>query len=76
MPSTGDGPVGPIPVVGVRSASHSESKPDKRAQYHLYDFERRASDASGPKFKITLRFRGYDPVTRGCRAEGERQLVA
>lgn len=70
-----DGPDCPIPVVGVRSASHSDSKPDKRAQYHLYDFERRLAGASGPRFKITLRFRGFDPVSGNCRAEGERELL-
>jgi 3',5'-cyclic AMP phosphodiesterase CpdA len=66
----------PIPVVGVRSASHSASKSHKRAQYHLYDFERRAADAQGGRFRITLRFRGYDPATGSCRADGERELVS
>ena len=46
------GPAGPIPVVGVRSASDHGSKPGKRAQYHLYDIEQR--DA---RYRITLRQR-------------------
>ena len=31
-----DGPVGPIPVVGVPSSSEVGSEPSKRAQYHVY----------------------------------------
>ena len=34
------GPKGPIPVVGVRSASAIGSQPKKRARYHLYHIER------------------------------------
>jgi 3',5'-cyclic AMP phosphodiesterase CpdA len=70
-----DGPSAPIPVVGVRSASDIGSKRDKRAQYHLYEFERLPVDTPGPKFRITLRLRGYDPASGNCRAEGERELV-
>lgn len=63
---------GPIPVVGVRSASEIGSKPGKRAQYHLYDIE---PDPAGPRrFRIGLRVRGYE-ADGGCfSAEGEREL--
>jgi 3',5'-cyclic AMP phosphodiesterase CpdA len=49
------GPAGPIPVVGVRSASDHGSKPGKRAEYHLYDFEQDAG-----RYRITLRRRPGD----------------
>ena len=61
------GPDGPIPVVGVRSASNSGKDPEKRAHYHLYDVEPAARDASGPRFRIRVRARGYDPKTRRDR---------
>jgi 3',5'-cyclic AMP phosphodiesterase CpdA len=67
------GPQSPIPVVGVRSASDFGHKPHKRAQYHLYEFER-LSDSSGPRFRIVLRTRGYDPATGGFIDEGETEL--
>jgi 3',5'-cyclic AMP phosphodiesterase CpdA len=65
------GPHGPIPVVGVRSASDIGHKPYKRAQYHLYEIEPRASvGGAGARFRITTSIRGYDPA-RGCfSAEG------
>jgi 3',5'-cyclic AMP phosphodiesterase CpdA len=68
------GPDGPIPVVGVRSASNSGKDPEKRAHYHLYDVEPAARDASGPRFRIRVRARGYDPKTRRFAAEGDREL--
>lgn len=68
-----EGPRHPIPVVGVRSASDFGHKPHKRAQYHLYDFER-LNDSAVPRFRIALRTRGYDPATGGFVAEGEREL--
>ncbi len=48
------GPERPIPVVGVRSASDATERPEKRAQYHLYDVE---PGARG--FRIVARVRGY-----------------
>lgn len=48
------GPRGPIPVVGARSATDVSDRPEKRAQYHLYDVER-----NGTGFRIAARIRGY-----------------
>jgi 3',5'-cyclic AMP phosphodiesterase CpdA len=67
------GPNGNIPVVGTRSASDVGRRPHKRAQYHLYDIEPVAGD-SGPRFRVSVRVRGYDPTTGGFAAEGERAL--
>jgi 3',5'-cyclic AMP phosphodiesterase CpdA len=69
------GPHGPIPVVGVRSSSDIGHKPHKRAQYHLYEIEPRASvGGGGARFRITTRIRGYDPVGDCFSGEGERVL--
>lgn len=67
-----EGPRGPIPVVGVRSASDASDREDKRAQYHLYAVER-ADDPRRP-FRITARIRGYDPAAGSFTAAGERVL--
>lgn len=70
------GPRGRIPVVGVRSSSYGGDTPDKRAQYHLYRIE--AADAPGaegwPRFRVTLRVRGYDPAAGRFGGEEERAL--
>jgi 3',5'-cyclic AMP phosphodiesterase CpdA len=68
------GPDGPIPVVGVRSASNCGKNPEKRAHYHLYDVEPAPRDVSGPRFRVVVRARGYDPETRSFAPEGEREL--
>jgi 3',5'-cyclic AMP phosphodiesterase CpdA len=67
------GPERPIPVVGVRSASDHGHKPHKRAQYHVYGFER-VSESGGARFRITLNTRGYDPAAHRFVAEGEVEL--
>jgi 3',5'-cyclic AMP phosphodiesterase CpdA len=64
------GPGGAIPVVGVRSASDVGLRPEKRAQYHLYE----VAPAEGGRFRIRMRVRGYDPATGGFVAEDERSL--
>jgi 3',5'-cyclic AMP phosphodiesterase CpdA len=65
------GPHGPIPVVGVRSASDIGHKPHKRAQYHLYEIEPRASaGGGGARFHITTWIRGYDPAGGCFSADG------
>ncbi len=69
-----EGPMGAVPVVGVRSASDIGQRPDRRAQYHVYDFERNAG-SEGARFRIALRIRGYDPASGRFCAEGERELV-
>ena len=66
-----EGPSGPIPVVGARSSSDVGLRPDKRAQYHLYQIEPSASR----RFQIRLRIRGWDPAARRFAAEGEQLLV-
>ena len=53
------GPAGPIPVVGVRSATDITDRDEKRAQYHLYEIESRGSG-----FRITARIRGWDGTSR------------
>jgi 3',5'-cyclic AMP phosphodiesterase CpdA len=69
------GPHGSIPVVGVRSSSDIGHKPHKRAQYHLYEIEPRASaGGGGARFHITARIRGYDPAGGCFSGEGERVL--
>jgi 3',5'-cyclic AMP phosphodiesterase CpdA len=57
------GKEGPIPVVGVRSASYAGGNPDKTAQYHIYQIERGAS-GSLPRFRVSFRVRGWQADTR------------
>jgi 3',5'-cyclic AMP phosphodiesterase CpdA len=68
-----EGPSGPIPVVGARSSSDVGLRPEKRAQYHLYEIE----PAAGGKrrFQIRLCIRGWDPAARRFAAEGEPRLL-
>jgi 3',5'-cyclic AMP phosphodiesterase CpdA len=68
------GPEGAIPVVGVRSASDIGQRQERRAQYHVYEIERN-STAVGPRFKIVLRIRGYDPDSGRFSSESERVLA-
>lgn len=62
------GPSGPIPVVGVRSASHVGGKPGRVARYHLY----RVEPGTG---RITLRAREYCPERDGFRDAGDEQVL-
>jgi hypothetical protein len=64
------GPDGAIPVVGARSASDVGSRPEKRAQYHVYAVE----PVAAGRFRIRMSVRGYDPATGGFAAEDERSL--
>jgi 3',5'-cyclic AMP phosphodiesterase CpdA len=64
------GPEGPIPVAGVRSASDIGESEHKRAQYHLYRIER----AHGSRFRLSLSIRGYDVARGDVVDEGERVL--
>jgi len=70
-----DGRNDAIPVVGVRSASDIGRESHKRAQYHIYAFERNR-EPGHPRFRIALRIRGYDPVSGRFRAEAEHDLVS
>jgi len=58
------GPRGPIPAVGVASASDA-----RHGQYHLYDVTRR-----GDGFQIRARVRSYDPARGSFEASDERAL--
>jgi 3',5'-cyclic AMP phosphodiesterase CpdA len=69
-----EGPNDAIPVVGVRSASDIGRDSHKRAQYHVYAFER-IGGPGRPRFRIALRIRGYDPASGRFRTEGGRELV-
>jgi 3',5'-cyclic AMP phosphodiesterase CpdA len=68
------GPDGPIPVVGARSASDVGLRPERRAQYHLYEIEPAAAEPGGARFRIRMRVRGYAPEAGGFAAEDERSL--
>jgi len=70
-----DGPNDAIPVVGVRSASDIGRVSHKRAQYHVYAFERNRG-SERPRFRIALRIRGYDPASGRFRAEAEHDLMS
>jgi 3',5'-cyclic AMP phosphodiesterase CpdA len=65
------GPHGPIPVLGVPSASHGGPSPRRTAAYHLYDIER-ARDG----FSIRRRVRAYDPATGNFAARGPDESIA
>ncbi len=72
-----DGPEGLVPVVGVRSSSHSAERESRRAHYHLFGIERAPnSDAAstGPRFRFRLTTRGYDALSGGFVAEGDSAL--
>ena len=68
-----EGPEGPIPVVGVRSAAHIEEPEARRAQYHLFGIER-AAGSTGPRFRFRLETRGYEAASGGFAAEGDELL--
>lgn len=61
------GPTGPIPVVGVRSASHVGGKPGRVARYHLY----RVEPGTG---RITLQAREYSAESDRFHDAGEQLL--
>lgn len=56
-----EGPKGPIPALGVPSSSEVGSRPDRRAQYHLFDI---GADAAGSGFSLDVAVRGWEPGTR------------
>lgn len=67
-----DGPGGPIPIVGVPSSSEVGSRPEKRAQYHVYSFER---DETHEDFRLEAWVRGYD-AERGAFTLVDEELLA
>ena len=68
------GPRGPIPVVGVRSASDRGGRPGRRAQYHLYEIEPCEAGRDGRRFRVRLRVRGYDTNERRFVEESSMPL--
>jgi 3',5'-cyclic AMP phosphodiesterase CpdA len=65
-----DGPAGPIPVVGVPSASSVGPKEARRARYHVYRIER----AGERRFRVSYEVRGFDAAARRFAHEGEAAL--
>lgn len=58
------GPSGVIPVIGVPSSSEVGSRPEKRAQYHVYTvYASDSRDAARKSFQIESEIRGYDVVS-------------
>jgi len=70
------GPQGPIPIVGVRSASDFGHKPNRVAQYHLYRIERAGDNGRFPRFRVTMTTREYDAVNGCFRFDKEQCLTA
>jgi 3',5'-cyclic AMP phosphodiesterase CpdA len=68
-----EGPGGPIPVVGARSASYLGDKPHKRAQYHVYEIAP-SSGGGARRFRIRVRVRGYEPGSGRFVSESQRSL--
>ncbi|MHA7837511.1 MAG: metallophosphoesterase family protein [bacterium] len=66
------GPNGPIPVIGVPSASEVGSRPEKMAQYHVYAVRRSEEASSG--FRIEAGVRGYDAAAGGFREVDSKLL--
>lgn len=64
-----EGPTGPIPCLGVPSASALGRRRGYRARYHLYDIE-----AAADGWRISVEIRGLDPASRAFRHEGSFQL--
>lgn len=59
------GPGGPIPVVGVRSSSNADPRPERLARYHTYTV-----DGGAGALRIQLRERAYDPATDAFQESG------
>ncbi len=67
------GPDGPIPIVGVRSASDNGQRPQRRAQYHVYRIERERNERVR-RFRITLERREYHAASESFQSLGEQVL--
>jgi 3',5'-cyclic AMP phosphodiesterase CpdA len=67
------GPEGEIPAIGAPSSSEVGSRPEKRAQYHIYTL-RSGVSASGVKsrFELDAEIRGYDAATGEFRHVDEQ----
>ena len=62
-----DGPGRSVPAIGVPSSSEVGSRPEKLAQYHVYEIEPTART-------LAVRVRGYDPATQRFVALPDRLL--
>jgi 3',5'-cyclic AMP phosphodiesterase CpdA len=67
-----DGPAGPVPVIGVTSASAAPDSKYGRARYHLVRIEREA--AGGWRFEIEVR--ALNAAANGCEPDGTLVLHA
>ena len=63
------GPQRPIPVVGVRSASHADTSSERCARYHTYEIE----GLDGPAPRITLHEREYDAASHSFLDAGPQE---
>lgn len=63
-------PAGTAPVIGAPSASARGHKPDRRAQYHIYQLRRVASG-----WELGIQMRGYRHAEGGFVAEREQRLL-
>jgi 3',5'-cyclic AMP phosphodiesterase CpdA len=64
------GPDGPIPVVGVPSASSVGPKESRRARYHVYRIE----PDSEHRFRVSYEVRGFDPASGRFAHEADAEL--
>jgi len=69
-----EGPDGPIPVVGARSASYLGDDPEKLAQYHVYEIE--PSPTAATRFAIRVEARGFDPAQGRFTAQGRGRRLS
>ena len=57
------GPEFDVPIIGVPSSSEVGSKPDKHAQYHIYNITEETTGAAR-RYRLEAQIRGYD-ASRG-----------
>lgn len=69
------GPVGPIPVVGVRSISNGGNDSLELAQYHLYDIKERRTGEAASRYRITVQVREWSESSGAFVAAGQRLLT-
>ena len=64
-----DGPLGPVPVLGVASASAAPDSKYGRARYHLIRIEREAA-----AWRFGVEILALNPAADGCEPDGELVL--
>ncbi len=60
------GPQGPVPVLGVNTASAARESRYGRARYHLIEIER-----AGRDWRLTVKIRALNDTDTGCEPDGE-----